>query len=150
MANSPRKTIAYAAQIMRARAEAANRGPWAATKTADRSLINYDVWGWTEHEQDYGEPLALDVGQNNALHMASWHPLVALAVAAWLESWAEVEVSEHGPHTDDWAHALKIARAYFGDDEGEDDEPEFRGDGYGTYHYRITPIRSEAEGDPDE
>lgn len=40
-------------------------------------------------------------------------------VAAWLESWAGIDVSEHGPHSDDWAHALRIARAYLGDESEE-------------------------------
>lgn len=39
-----------------------------------------------------------------------------LTVAAWLESWAGIDVSEHGPHSDDWAHALKISRAHLGED----------------------------------
>lgn len=138
MPESPRETIARAARQMRENAEAATPGPWAAAKTCDRSLVYYDLWGWTEHEKDYGEPIAQDVNQATAVHIAGWHPLVALAVAAWLESWAGLDVSEHGPHSDDWAHALRIARAYLGDD-GEGDEPEFRGDGYGTYHYRIKP-----------
>jgi hypothetical protein len=31
-----------------------------------------------------------------------------------VEACADLEVSEHGPHADDWEHARKVARAYLG------------------------------------
>jgi hypothetical protein len=51
-------------------------------------------------------------------HIASWHPLAALAVASWLESLAGIEFSEDGPRLDEWAWALHVARVYLGEEDG--------------------------------
>lgn len=42
---------------------------------------------------------------------ASW----MLALADWLESWAGVEVDLNAAYSDDYKHALTVARAYLGD-----------------------------------
>jgi len=38
-------------------------------------------------------------------------------IAAWLESWAEVEIALDGPYLEDLKHALKIAQAYLGSED---------------------------------
>jgi hypothetical protein len=116
MTEKPHETIGRAARQMREYAEAATTTAWAPTKTRDRSLIYYDIWGLDDlGEPD--EPIAQDVDRADAVHIAGWHPLVALTVAAWLESWAGLDVAEDRPYSDDWAHALRIARVYLGDDD---------------------------------
>ena len=59
-------------------AEAASRGPWQACRNKDLPLVHADVWGWTEHEQDYGEPLAMDVPRDTAVFIAHHDPARAL------------------------------------------------------------------------
>jgi hypothetical protein len=41
-----------------------------------------------------------------------------LTTAAWLESWAEIEIALDGPYLEDLQHGLKIARAYLGGVDG--------------------------------
>jgi hypothetical protein len=48
-------------------------------------------------------------------YIAAMHPVVALAVAGWLESLAGIEWSETGPTSDELVHALRIARVYLGE-----------------------------------
>lgn len=45
-----------------------------------------------------------------ALRARPWDP-TAGPLATWLESWDDIEFSEHGPTSDDLIHALTIARA---------------------------------------
>ena len=62
-----------------------------------------------------------------AEHIASWHPLVALAVAGWLDDAADAYEAFSGAVP---GHSLKVARAYLGDGEGAgrglSDPPEVR------------------------
>ena len=56
-----------------------------------------------------------------AEHIASWHPLVALAVAEWLETEAQLhEVRGHNSGEGHTFQALKVARAYLGETEASD------------------------------
>jgi hypothetical protein len=51
-----------------------------------------------------------------AEHIASWHPLVALAVAEWLETEAQLHgIRGHNSGEGHTFQALKVARAYLGD-----------------------------------
>ncbi|MGW2533533.1 hypothetical protein ACWCTD_03445 [Streptomyces sp. NPDC001499] len=43
-------------------------------------------------------------------YLALVGPATGLAVAAWLESWTGVDLSEHGPMPEDTQHALTVAR----------------------------------------
>lgn len=110
---TPTQTVARAAKLMRERAEAAPHGPWHVEPLGDKG-----------YPQSISNAAATVIGETytnpayppmNANYIASMHPIVALAVAAFLESWGDIEVSEYGPHTDDWKHALTIARAYLGE-----------------------------------
>ena len=109
-----------AAALMRERAEAATPGPW---RFSDSEAVN-DVWDggmvvvsgdadpianvqdeW--YENDPVEPAPV----NDAAHIASWHPAVALVVAGWLDACALVcEIKPDATK----AHALAVANAYLG------------------------------------
>lgn len=117
------ETLRRAAELIRARAEAATG----------------DIWGWRHFGDDpesmcrvvYYPPrpsvdwrvIADDIwGPDDAAHIASWHPAVALAVAEWLDIMAE----DYAPY---WAEpyaapfvpvierAYRVARAYLGAEE---------------------------------
>lgn len=117
-----------AASLMRERAEAATPGPWRFTDSeavtdvwtggmvvvsSDRDPIANVQDEWYENDPD--EPATV----NDATHIASWHPAVALAVADWLDA----TVAAHdGPDCYDphglcpEAHAaLDLARVYLGE-----------------------------------
>ncbi|MFD9781912.1 hypothetical protein ACFWZS_33925 [[Kitasatospora] papulosa] len=47
-------------------------------------------------------------------YLALVGPATGLAVAAWLESWTGVDLSEHGPMPEDAQHALTVARRVLG------------------------------------
>ena len=122
------EVLRKAAALMRERAEAATPGPWRFT---DSEAVN-DVWEggmvvvsddadpianvqdeW--YENDPGEPAPV----NDAAHIASWHPAVALAVADWLDAEADVdevarEMGGRG-HTEE-SQCVAVARAYLGSD----------------------------------
>lgn len=120
-----------AAALMRRRAEAATPGPWESsvwdsglsyralnasviTSLMGDSVANADYDGYAEGP--HGAEGA------DAAHIASWHPLVALAVADWLDSAArEHDEAEcfafEPPNGCHEAHrALAVARAYLGRD----------------------------------
>jgi hypothetical protein len=124
------ETLREAARLMRERAEAATPGPWRFT---DSEAVN-DVWDggmvvvstdadpianvldeW--YEPDPGEPAPI----NDAEHIASWHPAVALAVADALDLAANLAPPDphHGNErceTCGWVSALaSVARAYLGE-----------------------------------
>ncbi|MCL2611967.1 MAG: hypothetical protein FWD95_01905 [Nocardioidaceae bacterium] len=123
---SAAETLRQAAALIRSRAKAATPGPWRFT---DSEAVN-DVWAggmvvvsddadpianvqdeW--YENDPGEPAPV----NDAEHIASWNPVVALAVADLLD--AVALVADHYPplqiRPDSAAsRALVLARAYLG------------------------------------
>ena len=98
-----------AAALMRKRAEAAMPGPWEQT----------GVMG-SEYNDVVACPGAAsivadtDTSDENAEHIASWHPDVALAVADWLESVADRYDYATTVKGADLDHAVTIARAYLG------------------------------------
>ena len=92
-----------AAALMRSRAESvteADPGDWYTTKNIDT-------------------PFGRWAGDEDAAHIASWHPAVALAVADWLDASADVvdaEVRDRcGPGLGT-RNALAVANAYLGGD----------------------------------
>lgn len=101
-----------AAALMRERAEAAVLSPWQAVEGASSS------W-WVECPNT--ADIALDLHGENARHIASWHPAVALAVADWLDSMAsraESRIALGGDEAAVWSHerhALAVATAYLGE-----------------------------------
>jgi hypothetical protein len=57
-----------------------------------------------------------DCAIEDAEHIASWHPAVALAVADWLDKLADFCAEAKPDPASHWiAPALKIARAYLGE-----------------------------------
>ena len=122
-----------AAALMRERAEAATPGPWEALADGYG-----DTSGGRSHE-DRRDLLWVRSGPTNkgdivstygqwtersefdVLHIASWHPAVALAVADWLDVAAEAEhidFSEPPRNPRDRVmvyKALAVARAYLGE-----------------------------------
>jgi hypothetical protein len=103
-----------AAALMRERAEAATPGPW-------ECYGDHLVWP-SEKGPAANDPIAGfgPTHEETATHIASWHPVVALAVADWLEHAAMVadEVQSVGLTYGgtDGAPALAVARAYLGRD----------------------------------
>jgi hypothetical protein len=93
---------------MRRLAEAATPGPW-------RNYVRGDN-RWAIVEQSAGDDrwiAARSADDDDAAHIAAWHPAVALAVADWLDevAWR----SEHYPKQYRAAkHALAVARAFLG------------------------------------
>lgn len=103
--------IRRAAALMRERAEGATSGPWGVATTTEM--------GYAIHRGEH-DTVALFADRPNAAHIASWHPLVALAVADWLDAEAESHESEAFA---EWSgvtdccrmpQALAVARAYLG------------------------------------
>jgi len=106
---SAAEILREAAALMRSRAEAASKGPWTAVDAANATAI------WREGSANPGWPLVFDpeLTMEDAEHIASWHPAVALAVANWLEATAD-EVDMLGGFSDADAAGLTFARAYLG------------------------------------
>lgn len=120
MSETPAETIRRAAKLMRERAEAATPGSWLGVMgrfedadwpcviTAEGDLKDARTWllgagnGGVNREAD-------------AAHAGSWHPLVALAVADWLESFNGTAWGPAVRHSPEYEYALKIARAYLGE-----------------------------------
>jgi hypothetical protein len=109
---------------MRERAEAATSGPWVAERVRSGPLLGVVVSAPTAPTQD-------------ATHIASWHPAVALAVADWLDltfkQWTDDPGCDLGggydfarpcgacfrcAHYEAQIRGLTVARAYLG--EGDD------------------------------
>lgn len=110
------ETLRRAAALMRERAEAATGSPWRAVEGAS--------FGWWVERPHLGD-VALDLHGENARHIASWHPTVALAVAEWLEDEAE-RIPPHATHAltgggmeipIEAAPAVILARLYLGENE---------------------------------
>lgn len=102
-----------AAALMRERAEAATPGPWervthprfgpqGAVRTPNGDL---NISAYTEPYRS----------SEDALHIASWHPTVALAVADWLDHEAGYVEAHQASPDGTTKHALDVARAYLGE-----------------------------------
>jgi hypothetical protein len=117
------ETLREAARLMRERAEAATPGPWHSDTIQPRDCV---VWGpgekWLTNVADGScrDPrhvVAFDQDAANSDHIGGMHPLVALAVADWLDAEAEhagacpsyVELEDLYPH------AFAVARIYLGE-----------------------------------
>lgn len=117
------EVLRRAAVLMRERAERANEGPWGWARSP---LANgaYDILAVPAGEQEFG--LGRDFTRGDAIHIASWHPAVALAVADWLEATARefdafglvgqpFQVADDHPRDGRRTAALAVAAAYLGD-----------------------------------
>lgn len=125
-----------AAALMRERAEAATPGPWSAADEHELLDGSSPTWCVSNMRPGFeamsptkgylGDVAETSLGfhqpcdEYNALHIASWHPAVALAVADWLDHQAtSAERAERFQAYDErhWMGALTIARAYLGSDQ---------------------------------
>jgi hypothetical protein len=99
--------IREAVRLMRQRAEAATEGPWTA---------HPDGLVWAER---LGDPVSGSTEIEDAEHIASWHPSVALLVAdalervAWALSFDKDLIGRVG-----YEELLAVARAYLGELDG--------------------------------
>lgn len=97
---------------MRRLAEAATPGPWDATVYGVRGTRKLAVAPWDEHS---GQP-----DMDNRLHIAAWHPAVALAVAdSLIVAAAHIESHECEAHCEQGGcdlvlAAQRTARAFLG------------------------------------
>jgi len=103
-----------AAALMRANAAAAHEGPWTREGIGGRRDAGY------VHGERGQRIVAHYVPDRDIEHIASWHPVVALAVADWLDhaaARAESKIEHGGKPEPVWLHerdALAVARAYLG------------------------------------
>jgi len=128
---TPAETLRSAAALMRERAEKATRGPWRPVAGIWGSETFAAVIGRGGVPED-AETWLMATGRGglsqeaDADHAASWHPLVALAVADWLESTATDADDARLMADRTWSYgycdspagieaALKIARPYLGE-----------------------------------
>lgn len=102
------ETLRKAAALIRERAEDATASPWSSGLTGiygtDQQIY---IARW---DDDSGTPVTAD-----RLHIASWHPTVALTVADWLD-WMADGWSWNPQPIGVERHALAVARAYLGSD----------------------------------
>ena len=128
---TPAALLRKAAANMRERAQAATPGPWWPVAGIWQAETFAAVIGPKGVPED-AETWLMATGRGavcqeaDADHAASWHPLVAAAVAEWLEASAEhaerAESEGASIHPD--SYALKVARAYLGETvPGEDAAP---------------------------
>lgn len=122
--------LRQAANLIRKRAQAAAPGPWEAYKrnVPEHGGLLVEHLGVQDSYAD-GVFECDNSSRRDVEHIASWHPLVALAVADWLDATAARHASEYGArvrefglrHADAFTpdldeNALTVARAYLGGD----------------------------------
>jgi hypothetical protein len=97
-----------AAALMRSRAEAATPGPW------ESHARGGDVY---ESVSDHGDVVAeCGLAAIDSWHIASWHPVVALAAADYLDAVEAESQTGAGSSAEVYDAALALARAYLGRD----------------------------------
>jgi hypothetical protein len=102
---TPAQELRAAAETMRKLADHVPPPPWDASQ---RDVTT----------PDGGDIIARCPTTVRALYIASMHPGVALAVAGWLEVYAERFAGWTGPHISaELGSALAVARAYLGSKE---------------------------------
>lgn len=108
------ETLRKAAALMRERAEAATPGPWEHDPVVAYLYVEQQAGAYADVAVD------TDGRREDSVHIASWHPAVALAVADWLDSLGtlaetlgvqEMSMASQG----NYAHALTVATAYLGE-----------------------------------
>ena len=117
--DTPADELRAAAKLMRERAEAATPGPWTDTGGRDAFVEQLATSAGTpasslhliaEMDQCGEHP---DRRHADAAHIAGLDPLVALAVADWLDGEAVTEGNgQGGTRCDTLRSALAVARAY--------------------------------------
>jgi hypothetical protein len=107
------EVLREAAALMRERAEYATTGPWTTPEPEDEYWGPRDVVGPGEPGFRY---LICERAGNDAEHIASWHPAVALAVADWLERCVRLLADGRSCYGPEVESALAVANAYLGSD----------------------------------
>ncbi|NDZ63592.1 hypothetical protein [Streptomyces cyaneofuscatus] len=123
-ADRPTDQLRAAAALLRAAATAAAEHSGTTTWQSIRHFPDSD---FTTLTAGPGRPLHKGGGRGTPPYMhapvseyvALVGPGVGLAVAGWLESWAGIDLSEHGPMPEDAQHALAVARQLLGTTEGD-------------------------------
>ena len=101
---------------MRERAEDATPGPWKRYGMAGVAAPDWEIVDERRVECDgCNEPVALTgcATNDDAEHVASWHPAVALEVAGFLD-FAAAYADQPEPQSPTVQFACAIARAYLG------------------------------------
>lgn len=98
--------LRQAAALMRERAEAATDTPWVVKRA------HPDMPAYVAHEGWW--VIASRTEQWDAEHIASWHPAMALEIAAFLD-FAATYGDQPEPQSPTVQFAASIARAYIGD-----------------------------------
>lgn len=109
MAESVADTLRRASSLMRERANAVPVGPWEA-KMIHPSMDGHHQYRIGNRRAPAVLPSVL-MPRHDAEHVASWHPVVALAVADWLDATAAAVAAGSWPP----GGALAVARAYLAD-----------------------------------
>lgn len=127
-AETPADLIRRAAALMRQRAEAATDGPWRAHDTylshgGYTATVLSGEGNGTELRAwlpTFSNETSMTVRNvyPDAEHIASWHPLVGLAVADWLDSWEDFEFEPDSSYAEDHRAAVKVARVYLAEVSG--------------------------------
>lgn len=103
-------------------AQSAVPGPWAAVKNRETPLVAADLWGWTQDEDDFGEPITDDIPRDTAVHIARHHPRRVLDQCGSLtDALTDLErIAERSPDPDSrmWARGVMhhLARIWEGGD----------------------------------
>jgi hypothetical protein len=104
------ETLRKAAALMRERANAARD----VTGASDWHIATAYEDGWSCYAvRSSGGRVSSLSAEEEATHIASWHPAVALAVADWLGS---LSYADERANAADYQDALTVARAYLGGD----------------------------------
>lgn len=115
----PAAELREAAKRLRKLATAATPGPWSVTEQHGRDIAD-EAWSDVRVSSPAGDVAitylsnVIEGGDENEAYIASMHPAVALAVADWLDRFADLLYC-YGPAEFD--HALAIARAFLGTGE---------------------------------
>lgn len=109
------EVLRKAAALMRERAEAATPGPWQVNVDNHRGFNVPEVSVWAPASGEYvTEDVVTGPDSHfpaNADHVASWGPVVALEIAAFL-NFAAAYGDQPSPQSPTVQFALSIARAY--------------------------------------
>jgi len=113
-----------AARLMRERAQAATSGPWETPPECPGEITygyrregSSHIATWIATIDVSDEDISEAELGANAEHIASMHPGVALAVADWLDRFADPFYC-YGPA--EFGHALAVARAYLAEVPGDE------------------------------
>ncbi|NUQ89592.1 MAG: hypothetical protein HOQ43_14180 [Glycomyces artemisiae] len=117
------ETLRRAAALMRERAASANGGPWSAEAIGSEGHRVYGAAAVGITPRHKRRPVVaactwepFEAGRSDAVHIASWHPDVALAVAGWLDSEAKYLEDFDIAADATTRHALTVACAYLGEE----------------------------------